>query len=155
MRLDSKIFQCVINNTPLVSVDLIAEYDGKILLGKRRNKPAKDYYFTTGGRVYKNERIDAALERIAKEELGCKLQERPEFIGVFEHFYNDAIFEKTSTHYVNLAYRYKLDFIEYLPTEQHDAYKLFNIDELLQSDSVHAYVKDYFTKEGNKWHNKK
>ena len=35
-----------------------------------------------------------------------------------------------------------------LPQEQHSDYKWFGIKELIQSDEVHKYVKDYFNKIG-------
>jgi len=67
--LDDQIFKTVIDATTLVSIDLIAENNGKILLGKRKNKPAQGFYFTTGGRIYKNEHINDAIKRIAKCEI--------------------------------------------------------------------------------------
>ena len=149
MKLDNETFQCIVENTPLISIDIIVEHKGKILLGKRKNKPAKGYYFTTGGRIYKNEKLQDAIIRIAKEELGIVLHNLPVFIGVFEHFYDDGIFENTSTHYINLAYRCQLDSLKNLPKEQHEKYRLFSIEELMQSDLVHKYVKDYFKKRGN------
>ena len=45
--LDDQIFKTVIDATTLVSIDLIAKNNGKILLGKRKNKPAQGFYFTT------------------------------------------------------------------------------------------------------------
>lgn len=44
------------------------------------------------------------------------------FIGIFEHFYDDSIFEKISTHYVNHGYLVKIH----------------------EKNEVHKYVKDYF-----------
>ncbi|WP_353661236.1 GDP-mannose mannosyl hydrolase [Hydrogenimonas sp. SS33] len=147
-RLDDTTFRCVVENAPLVSVDLIAEHDGKILLGKRKNRPAQGFYFTTGGRIFKNETIEAAQNRIAKEELGLEnLPHVPEFMGVFEHFYDDSIFDGVSTHYVNLAYYLRVPKLQTLPREQHTEYRWFGIDELLASDEVHKYVKNYFTED--------
>ncbi len=147
-RLDDTTFRCVVQNAPLVSIDLIAEREGKILLGKRKNRPAQGFYFTTGGRIFKNETIEAAQKRIAKEELGLEtLLHTPLFIGVFEHFYDDGVFDGVSTHYVNLAYRLNVSELRSLPKEQHTDYRWFGIDELLASDEVHQYVKNYFTKD--------
>jgi colanic acid biosynthesis protein WcaH len=143
--LDRQTFKTVIDATPLISIDLIAEHDGKILLGKRKNRPAQGYYFTTGGRIYKNEPIHEALKRIAKSELGIdQFETEPQFIGVFEHFYEDSIFEDISTHYVNLAYFCKVPYLQDLPKDQHSTYQWFDIDTLLKSSDVHHYVKDYF-----------
>ena len=149
-KLDMRTFQCVVDNTPLVSIDFIVEYNGKILLGKRKNKPAKSYFFTPGGRIYKNEYIKNALQRIAWEELGIGLKNMPEFIGAFEHFYDDGFFEKTSTHYVNLAYKFDLESIDNLPKDQHESYRLFSVDELMATDLVHIHVKNYFEMKGKK-----
>lgn len=138
-------FKIVVEYAPLISIDLITIYQNKVLLGKRINKPAKDFYFTTGGIVRKNESFHEAQKRIAKDELGLELNTNLKFIGVFEHFYTDSVFDDISTHYVNHGYLLELDEeLKSLPKEQHSDYKWFTIKELLQSDKVHTYVKDYF-----------
>jgi colanic acid biosynthesis protein WcaH len=43
-----------------------------------------------------------------------------------------------------LAYEYEVEEALSLPTEQHNEYQWFTIDELLKSKQVHKYVKDYF-----------
>ena len=145
--IEGETFKRVIENTPLVSVDLIVRDETSVLLGKRVNRPAKGFWFTLGGRVLKGEKIDEAIKRIARAELGMELTSAPKFIGVFEHLYDDAIFEHVSTHYLNLGYEVELSNLETLPKDQHDEYRWFEIEELLASDKVHAYVKDYFTTE--------
>jgi len=142
--LDDQTFEAVISSTPLISIDLLVKKDNKILLGKRINKPAQGYLFSIGGRVYKNETIDSAMMRIASNELNISLKLTPSFIGVFEHFYDDSIYEDVSTHYVNLAYEIEIEGTLNLPTEQHNEYQWLTIDELLKSKQVHQYVKDYF-----------
>ena len=138
-------FKTVVEYTPLISIDLVTMYKGKVLLGKRVNRPAKDYYFTTGGIVRKNEMFEQAKKRIAKAELGIELTEELKFIGVFEHFYDDSIYDGVSTHYVNHGYLLRLkEQDDTLPKEQHSSYRWFEIEELLKSDEVHRYVKDYF-----------
>lgn len=138
-------FKTVIEYTPLISINLVTMFKDKVLLGRRVNKPAKDFYFTTGGIVRKNELFKEAQKRIAKNELGLELPTELKFIGIFEHFYNDSIFDNISTHYVNHGYLLELEEeLINLPQEQHSNYKWFTIKELLQSDEVHIYVKDYF-----------
>ncbi len=44
-------FKIVVEYAPLISIDLITIYQNRVILGKRVNKPAKAYYFTTGGIV--------------------------------------------------------------------------------------------------------
>ena len=145
--LKDDIFKTVIDSTPLVSIDLIVKKKGKILLGKRINKPAQGYWFTLGGRVHKNEKIRESINRIAKEELGIIPKNTPRFIGVFEHFYHDSIFDEVSTHYVNLGYEIEVSSLNNLPKEQHTHYQWFDLEELRQNTSVHQYVKDYFSPE--------
>jgi colanic acid biosynthesis protein WcaH len=142
--LDDKTFKTVVDSVPLISIDILPKKDGKVLLGKRVNKPAQGYFFSIGGRINKNETIDNAMVRIVKNELNIELKSTPEFIGVFEHFYNDSIYTDVSTHYVNIAYEYKVENAPNLPIEQHSEYKWFDISELLKSEQVHNYVKDYF-----------
>ncbi len=113
-------------------------------MGKRINKPAKDYWFTIGGRIFKNEKISDTITRIAREELGAALDNSPKFIGVFEHLYDDSIFEGVSTHYINLVYEAEIADLNHLPQDQHNAYRWFTIEELLENDSVHNYIKDIF-----------
>jgi colanic acid biosynthesis protein WcaH len=142
--LDDQTFETVISSTPLISIDLLVKKDNKILLGKRINKPAQGYLFSIGGRVYKNETINGAMMRIANNELNFSLKLTPSFIGVFEHFYDDGIYQDVSTHYVNLAYEIEIEETLHLPVEQHNEYQWLTIDELLKSKQVHKYVKDYF-----------
>jgi len=142
--LDDQTFEAVISSTPLISIDLLVKKDNKILLGKRINKPAQGYLFSIGGRVYKNETIDSAMMRIASNELNISLKLTPSFIGVFEHFYDDSIYEDVSTHYVNLAYEIEIEGTLNLPTEQHNECQWLTIDELLKSKQVSKYVKNYF-----------
>ena len=142
--LDDTTFKIVVDSAPLISIDILLRKGDKVLLGKRINKPAQGYFFSTGGRINKNETIDSAMGRIAKNELNIELKTTPKFIGVFEHFYDDSIYENVSTHYVNLAYEYEVEEVSDLPTDQHNEYQWFTINELLKSKQVHKYVKYYF-----------
>ena len=142
--LDDQIFKTVVDSAPLISIDILIKKGNKILLGRRINNPAQGYFFSIGGRINKNEAIDNAMARVALNELNIDLKSTPEFIGVFEHFYNDSIYESVSTHYVNIAYEYEMEETPDLPTEQHSAYQWFTVDELLNSDQVHKYTKEYF-----------
>ena len=144
--LDYQIFKTVVDSTPLISIDILIKKGNKILLGKRINKPAQGYFFSIGGRINKNETIDNAMARVALNELNIDLKSTPEFMGVFEHFYDDSLYENVSTHYVNIAYEYEMEETPDLPAEQHSEYKWFTIDELLESKQVHKYTKDFFRK---------
>ena len=65
--LDKDTFSTVIENAPLISIDLVVKNsEDKILLGQRVNKPAKNSWFVPGGRIYKDESIEQAFQRITK-----------------------------------------------------------------------------------------
>ena len=49
MYLSRNQFSNIVRKTPLIAIDLCILRDRKILLGKRLNAPAKDFYFVPGG----------------------------------------------------------------------------------------------------------
>jgi len=141
-------FHRVIQNTPLVSIDLIIRNSsGEILLGKRLNKPAKNFWFVPGGRIRKNEKIEDAFLRLTFDELRKPLEFNGSALrGVYEHHYEDSYAsDKISTHYIVLAYDVSEDIdLNLLPLDQHNSYKWFGINELIKSEDVHLYTKNYF-----------
>ncbi|MBT4123945.1 MAG: GDP-mannose mannosyl hydrolase [Candidatus Pacebacteria bacterium] len=146
MLLDKDTFSTVIQNTPLISIDLIVENKkGQILLGKRVNEPALGYWFVPGGRIFKDESLDDAFSRTVRDELGLALKRSDAvFDKTYEHFYKNNVFDdKFCTHYVVLAHKIKIDKLPML-NNQHSDYKWFEVDELLQNKNVHKYTKDYF-----------
>ncbi len=140
-------FKIVVENTPLVSIDFIIENDeGNYLLGKRVNKPAESFWFTLGGRIFKDETIREAIKRLSLKEFNIEItQEMLQFYGIYEHFYdNSFVDDAISTHYVVLAYHLKMISNFSLPTDEHSDYRYFSKDELLEHSNVHPYVKNYF-----------
>lgn len=147
--LEIEDFRNLIKNAPLISIDFIIENnEEKILLGKRINKPAKDYWFTPGGRILKNESIDNAIKRLLKKEINLEItKEKIIFYGVYEHFYEDSfVHDKISTHYVVLVYEIKLNGKLKLPLVEHNEYNFFSKKELNNNKFVHENVKEYFKK---------
>ena len=150
MKLRFDTFKSIIKNTPLVSVDIVVyNKKGEVLLGKRNNRPAKDYWFVPGGRIQKDESMSAAFRRLTLNELGSQFCiSQAEFIGIFEHFYTDNVnVDDFSTHYVVLGYRLVIDdMLLMLPTEQHNQYMWLSVDKLLNYPNVHKHMLWYFEK---------
>lgn len=147
MFLDNATFTTVLDSTPLVSIDLIVQNTkGQILLGERKNRPAKGYWFVPGGRIFKNERLADAFARLTLNELGeTFLIEQASLQGPFDHFYDDSVFGDTpSTHYVAISYWLKVKKLDNLPDSQHSAYRWFSKPDLLASPKVHQHTKAYF-----------
>ena len=102
-RLERELFKTIVEHTPLISINLIIRNDkGEALLGQRLNRPAQNYWFVPGGRIYKDESFEIAFKRITFEEVGVQISLNDAlFLGVYEHFYNDNFSEaEFSTHYV-------------------------------------------------------
>jgi len=146
-HLNNEEFANLIKNAPLVSIDLIVRnMKGEILLGLRKNRPARNYWFVPGGRILKNEPLQQAFQRIANAELSLNLKPNDAvFLGVFEHFFDDnkLEIEGVGTHYVALSYKIQfsqpLDLSE---NEQHHSFKWFSINELLNDGKVHENIKE-------------
>lgn len=151
MILQQDIFEQIIDATPLISIDLIIKNsEGKYLVGLRNNKPAQGFWFVPGGRIFKNETLNNAFIRIAKEELGIdSLRDNAQHLGVYEHFYDDSVFnDNISTHYVVLGYQILADItIEELPYSQHQEYVWLSKNELLIHANVHQHSKWYFSED--------
>lgn len=148
--INDKEFLKIIDSTPLVSIDLIIENQNeKILLGKRVNRPAQDYWFVPGGRIVKNEKLASAIKRISSTELGeTILMPDVQLLGAFDHIYKDNFLNESSinTHYVVLAYKIncKSNF-EIKPDNQHSEIKWWSKHDLLNNPDVHQNTKNYFT----------
>ena len=149
MKTDKKKVLEIIEATPLVSIDLVIRNpSNKVLLGKRNNRPAMGYWFVPGGRIIKNETINQALKRISEVELGQDLSTKaPSLLGAYDHIYEDNFLnvKGINTHYVVLAFVIALKKeIEVKADEQHTELKWWEIDKLLQDQTVHQNTKVYF-----------
>jgi colanic acid biosynthesis protein WcaH len=149
MKIDKKHVLEIIEATPLVSIDLVVRNpSNKVLLGKRNNRPAMGYWFVPGGRIFKNETINQALKRISEVELGQDLSTKaPSLLGAYDHIYEDNFLnvKGINTHYVVLAFVIDLQQeIEVKSDEQHTELKWWEVDKLLQDQTVHQNTKVYF-----------
>lgn len=122
-------------------MELVLEHNGKVLLAKRKNEPAKGEWFWPGSRLYKGEKPEEATRRVGREELGIEIK-IVDLIGVYSHFWNNSEIENMDTlHTVNIVYhvRPREDPENIALDEQHEDYKF--ISEIDQS--LHEYVKLY------------
>lgn len=147
-RLPRHEFLEVVERAPLVSIDLIVrDSAGRVLLGLRRNMPARGWWFVPGGCIRKNETLDAAFARITFDELGAALpRTEAQFLGVFEHFYEDNAGDLPGfgTHYVVLGHALPPRSNLAPPPDQHSEYRWLAVGELLADSQVHEYTKAYF-----------
>jgi colanic acid biosynthesis protein WcaH len=153
----------VIENTQLVSIDLIirsAEDSSKILVGKRKHKPAKGYWFVPGSRLYKNERWESGVERLSQQELGYLVKSTDTtLMDINDHIYKDNFLGRKddkgvmiNTHYLCIGLETTLDpnSVDILVfSDQHSDICWMNVSELLERDDVHQYTKEHFLKKNN------
>lgn len=153
-RLSQSDFDMLRRNAPLVSIDFVIENnDGRVLVGKRANDPAREMWFVPGGRVLKDEYLDDAFRRLLKAELGESQELCPEkrsdaqFLGVYEHHYpaQENTQSGFSIHYIVLGYRIRARTTSsnVLPRSQHDRWEWMTKRELLTSKDVHENTKAY------------
>lgn len=131
--IEKNLFQEIRQLMPIASVDILAMNKGKLLLLLRNFEPAKDMWFTPGGRIRYGETLEQAVLRKLRDETGLTAV-RLEKEGVMEHFYSAA-------HYVTVFFRVDVKDTKVILNEEHRAFRW--ISEL--EDSLHAYVKQMIT----------
>jgi len=145
--LDAQTFKIIIENTPLVSIDLCIVCDRKILLGKRNNEPLKGEWFTPGGRIFKNETWQCALLRIVEVELGLSgiALESLSLMGIWDHFYNNSVVDRgISTHYVNLPHYAEFQSKpEITLDDQHGEFQWFDLLVVADDEKFNPYMRNY------------
>ncbi len=147
--LSDAMFCHVVAHAPLVAIDLVVQdRHRRLLLGWRRNPPARGYWFVPGGRVRKDETLADAFARISAAELGEAFQmEQSIFMGVYQHFYSDNFRgeARASTHYITLAHKLRAgDTALPLPEAQHSRYRWASRRDIERDLLVHPYARAYF-----------
>ena len=152
-KLSEEIWRKCVDSIPIFGIDMIIfSRDYRVLMGRRINNPAKDKLFVPGGRVYKNERIIDAFNRILLNETGLSFPfNKTNSMGLFEHFYNVTSWSTSgcSTHYIiearlieveqeNIKRKINLN-------EQHYTFEWISLEDL-NSNSIHSYSKIYLDK---------
>ncbi len=137
-------WKVIVKNVPIVSVDLVVLSPSGVVLGKRANEPAKGEWFVPGGRVQKNERLIAAVDRIAAEELGVESVAIQESLGCYEHIYPTADIDGVdSKHYLanGFVVETKASVDEMHLDDQHDEVRGFESSTLPRD--LHEYTAAY------------
>lgn len=72
--LSQKDFDWVQKAVPMVCIDIIVKDNNKVLLGRRNTYPYKGLWHIPGGLLYYKEKIEDAIDRIAKREIGLDVE---------------------------------------------------------------------------------
>ncbi len=145
--LEPDTFKSIVENAPLVSIDICLVYKGKILLGRRNNQPLKGEWFSPGGRIFKNEPWQECIRRVVGSELGITIKDPTNFklMGVWDHFYaNSVMDENVSTHYVNLPHFACFKSMPLIVLDdQHVEFDWFDLQLVATDEVFHPYMKNY------------
>jgi ADP-ribose pyrophosphatase YjhB (NUDIX family) len=113
--IEEKLYNRIKQLIPIPCVDILATNEGSLLLLKRTNWPAKDRWFTPGGRVLLGERLEEASRRILHEETGLT-PTRMQKIDVMCHFW-------PGYHTVTTYSHAEVDTREVVMNQEHSDYK--------------------------------
>lgn len=141
-KIPNGVWKQIVEHSPLVSVDLIIEHDGGILLGRRENEPVRGQWFTPGGVVRKGESLNEAIDRVACGEIGCQVTVHAK-LGVYEHFYDCSEFENVSKHYIPIAYVVEPEKEMPVTDSQHSSFEVFAPPYSGFHEYVQTYLDDY------------
>ncbi|HBA89453.1 MAG TPA: NUDIX hydrolase [Geobacter sp.] len=88
MILSHEEYVRVMETMPVACIDCVVRNDhGEYLLVKRDNEPLKGEYWVPGGRLHKGERLEEAVRRKMRQEIGVDV-EIIENLGFFEEFFD-------------------------------------------------------------------
>ena len=106
-------YKLIVETMPIICVDLYIINDGKFLLLKRDNEPAKGDFWFPGGRILKLETIKSAALRKAKLEvnLDCTFHD---IISVEETIFDKKSEMSTTVHTINIVCKLTSDNIKEL-----------------------------------------
>jgi len=91
---------------PIACVDLVIEYEGKILLVRRWDEPLKDRWFIPGGHLQRDEVVTQAVKRIARTEVGLDLREEIKLVDYMDLFFTtDPFGHGKGTRTVSLVFK--------------------------------------------------
>lgn len=108
-KIQKSLYKQILDNMPLLCVDLVIYSEGRVLLVYRNEEPAKNEWWTPGGRVYKNESLEEAVIRKAYEEAGIKVKIKKQ-LGIYEFRSKKGIFPnlKNGFHAFSVAHLVEL-----------------------------------------------
>ncbi|NIM44750.1 MAG: NUDIX domain-containing protein [Nitrososphaeria archaeon] len=114
---EDELYKVILEKLPVVTVDAVIVHNDKFLLLKRNNPPVKDEWWIAGGRVFKNETLEAAVKRKVLEETGlnCKILCQA---GVL-----NQLFSEENVHTVTIYFLMESDSMNVKLNDDHSEYK--------------------------------
>jgi colanic acid biosynthesis protein WcaH len=136
-------YRVIVDNVPIVSVDLFVCHQGGLLLGKRTNEPAAGEWFIPGGTVLKGESLIEAVHRVSNEELGVDVVV-DDRLGTYEHFYDAAATPSVdSKQYLATVFVVTPRSAEFVADDQHETLQVFDPPFPPLHNYVERYIREF------------
>jgi len=126
--ISKKLYEDIVSTMPISCVDLLLVHKKSFLLGLRKNKPLKNKWCFSGGRILKGESLTKAVYRKLKDETGLNEKDvgSVSFLTVKDVFYPTSEFD-SSMHNINLIYKIRVKSPNNLRSDsQHSSLKWFS-----------------------------
>lgn len=108
--IEEPLYKTIIENIPILCVDIVVKYKDQFVLVKRNTEPMKDVFWPIGGRVYKNESAISAAKRKLLEEANIQNYNYLHSIGFYENvFLNNAFSLNTLYHTLSIVFECTID----------------------------------------------
>src|SRR3989338_81614 len=102
-----KLYSQILEYMPIACIDFVLYHKGKVLLTYRTQEPEKGQWWVQGGRIFKHEKLEEALQRLAKREIGSEVKIIRKMGSYEYHSVKAAFGVKTGTHAVVVVYLVK------------------------------------------------
>ena len=144
--LSPDLYKVILDNVPVLCVDLIILNNKKVFLIKRKNKPCEGVYWVQGGRMYKNEQMEACGKRRTASELSIPVDKIKitKCLGTFSTEFRDS-HQGSASHTVNVTFLAEIEDMPLNFDADHSDGKWFDIngeipDELKGKYEHHPYI---------------
>ena len=135
-------YETIVKHVPIISVDLLVHHNGGLVLGKRKNAPARGKGFVPGGTVLKDETRRQAVHRVAEEELGSDVLIDNK-LGTYDLFFHTAEVDgANSKQYLATAYVVTPIQSDISTDDQHTTLKVFNSPFPDLHNYIERYIRD-------------
>ena len=135
-RIQPKLYDKIKKSMPLPCIDLLVTHKGNLLLMLRNNEPGKDLWFTPGGRIFKDEKLEDTVKRVLSEETGLQPINITQ-ISTMSHMWPEA-------HTVTTIFRVEADSDRVTLDNQHRDHRWINTME----KGLHPYIKEMIENTG-------
>ncbi len=118
----------LIEIAPVLCIDVILKTsDSRYILFKRENEPLKGEWWVSGGRVLKGEKVQDAVTRKLREEIGTFKFSQPRFTGGwYEDFFEFSSLGRGKYHTVSLVFEAMVEPEDIRLDSQHSEYHLLD-----------------------------